>query len=91
MTLPICSRGMSTAPILIARARWATKNGSSLSASRSPAASTHHQIACSPNAHDAIVARWRRGLSWPLKAANAAPHSSGSWLCWIRKRGMRSE
>jgi hypothetical protein len=50
----------------VAVARSTTKNDSSPSASVSPAASTHHQIACPPNAHEATAARWRSRLSWPL-------------------------
>ena len=39
-----------------------------------PLVATAHQIPWSPSTHEASAGRWRSGLGWPLKAANATPH-----------------
>ena len=73
------AHGITTSVTRVTVERWATKNGSCRTASSSLAASTVHQIAWPPSRHEASAARWRSGLSWPLKAVNATPHWCGSW------------
>ena len=80
---------MSTSPTLVTEVRVATKYGSSASASAGPVASTCHQMAWPPVAHDAIAGRRRSELSCPLKDAKTTPHSSGSCRWWRRKQGMQ--
>src|SRR4051794_31156903 len=80
------AHGILTCVTSTAVERSATKNGRSSRASSGEAASTSHQIACSPQRHEARAPLRRSGLRSPLKEATATPPSSARWRWWSRYR-----
>src|SRR6185295_2591134 len=48
---------------------------------------TSHQIRWVPKSQEAMVSRWRSGLSNALKDANTTPHSGALCACSSRNRG----